>query len=203
MKENVAIICFTGRGCATASRIREILGKGSVWIKMKADRSFRDVQPLEEKLSVWTGKRFKDSDLIIFSPGSLYTSILPHLIAKDIVTALEKAKAPIMYVSNLVTQPGETDGYNVSDHLEILNKYLGKRKVDLVVSNHAEIDEKVAAKYLQTENKTLVRLDREKIEPMGAKIIEDDIFSIENGKIRHDAMKTAFLIFSSLMRSEY
>ena len=148
-------------------------------------------------------ERITDSDLIIFSPGSLYTSILPHLIAKDIVAALEKAKAPIMYVSNLVSQPGETDGYNVSDHLEILNKYLGKRKVDLVVSNHAEIDEKVAAKYLQTENKTLVRLDREKIEPMGAKIIEDDIFSIENGKIRHDAMKTAFLIFSCLMRSEY
>ena len=147
--------------------------------------------------------RVADSDLIIFSPGSLYTSILPHLLAKDIVNALEQASAPIMYVSNLVTQPVETDGYNVSDHLQILNKYLGKRKVDLVVSNHAEIDEKIADRYLRIENKTLVRLDREKIELMGTKIIEDDIFSIEDGRIRHDALKSAFLIFSYLMGSEY
>jgi len=141
------------------------------------------------------------SDLIIFSPGSLYTSILPHLIVEDIVDTLRTARAPIMYVSNLVTQPGETDGYDVSDHLAVLNRHLRGRRVDVVVANNAEIDERIAARYLTSENKTPVRLDREAIAAQGARIIEDDIFSIdEEGHIRHDALKTAFLIFSCLMQ---
>ena len=141
------------------------------------------------------------SDLIIFSPGSLYTSILPHLIAEDIVEAIQAAGAPIMYVSNLVTQPGETDHYNVSDHLSVLNKYLRNRRVDVVLGNNATIDERIVTRYLTSENKTLVALDREAIAAQGARIIEDDIFSIDGeGRIRHDALKTAFLIFSYLMR---
>ena len=119
---------------------------------------------------------------------------------KDIVEAMEQASAPIMYISNLVTQPGETDNYSVSDHLMILNKYLGKRKVDLVVSNNARIDEEIIKTYLRTEGKTLVQLDRNGVIGQGCQIIEDDIFSTEDGKIRHNALKTAFLIFSCLMK---
>ncbi len=141
------------------------------------------------------------SDLIIFSPGSLYTSILPHLISQEIVEAIRGACAPIMYVSNLVTQPGETDRYNVSDHLSVLNRYLKGRRVDIVVGNNAVIDPRVVERYLTSENKTLVALDREAIAGQGATIIEDDIFSLdEEGRIRHNALKTAFLIFSYLMK---
>ena len=140
------------------------------------------------------------SDLIIFSPGSLYTSILPHLIVDEIVDTIRHARAPIMYVSNLVTQPGETDRYNVSDHLAVLNRYLKGRRVDVVVGNNANIDASIVSRYLANENKTLVALDREAIAAQGAQIIEDDIFSIdEEGRIRHNALKTAFLIFSYLM----
>ena len=146
-------------------------------------------------------RKIEQSDLIIFSPGSLYTSILPHLIADDIAEAIDRAKAPIMYVSNLVTQPGETDRYNVSDHLALLNRYLKNRHVDLVLSNNAKIDESIIDKYLKTENKTMVELDRENIQKTGARIIEDTIFDIEDGKIRHDTIKTAFQIFSYLMQS--
>ncbi len=112
MKENVAIICFTGRGCATASRIREILGKGSVWIKMKADRSFRDVQPLEEKLSVWTGKRFKDSDLIIFvgATGIAVRSIAPFLQSKKTDPAVLCVDEAGTFVISLVS--GHIGGAN-------------------------------------------------------------------------------------------
>ena len=142
-----------------------------------------------------------ESDLIIFSPGSLYTSILPHLIVDDIVETISRARAPIMYVSNLVTQPGETDRYNVSDHLSVLNAHLLNRRVDVVVGNNAQIDARIVSRSLDSENKTLVALDREAIAEQGAQIIEDDIFSIdEEGRIRHNALKTAFLIFSYLMR---
>ena len=147
--------------------------------------------------------KIAESDLIIFSPGSLYTSILPHLLANDIVEAIRSASAPVMYVCNLVTQPGETDHYNVSDHLQILNRYLKDRRVDIVVSNNARIDGDIIENYLQTENKTLVELDRDHVLALGTQIVEDSIFSIEDGKIRHNALKTAFLIFSYLMKTEY
>lgn len=147
-------------------------------------------------------EKIMDADLIIFSPGSLYTSIIPHLIAPEVREALEQTKAPLMYVSNLVTQPGETDGYNVSDHIGVLNRYLGERKVDIVIANDAEIDKEVVDIYLTTENKTIVELDMENVEPQEVEIISGKVFCLENGSIRHDALKTAYLIFSYLMDHE-
>ena len=144
-------------------------------------------------------EKIKEADLIIFSSGSLYTSILPHLIVEDVVSAIAQSTAPILYVCNLVTQPGETDHYNVSDHLQVLNQYLRSRKVDIVIANNSQIDDNVRKHYLVTEGKTVVNLDRGLVEQTGAEIIEDDVFCIDDGKIRHDALKTAFLIFSYLM----
>ncbi len=140
-----------------------------------------------------------DSDLIVFSPGSLYTSILPHLIAEEVVEAIGRAKAPVLYVCNFFTQPGETDRYKVSDHLKVLNRYLRARKVDIVLANDGMIDPSVSEVYLTKENKTAVELDREEVLALGAQIIEDDVVCIEDGSLRHDALKTAFLIFSWLM----
>ncbi|MBP3217976.1 MAG: YvcK family protein [Lachnospiraceae bacterium] len=145
--------------------------------------------------------RILDADLIIFSPGSLYTSILPHLIAPAVRDALAATKAPLMYVSNLVTQPGETDGYQVSQHIGVLNRYLKDRKIDVVIANTADIDQRIITKYLSTENKTMVLLDRTEVEEEGAEIIEGDVFCIEEEKVRHDALKTSYLIFSYLMDS--
>lgn len=147
-------------------------------------------------------QKINEADLIIFSSGSLYTSILPHLLSHEILDAIEKSQAPLMYVSNLVTQPGETDDYNVSDHIGVLNRYLKKRRIDMVVANNAGIDERIIHKYLTTENKKIVSVDREKLVEQKVRIIDGDIFCIENEKIRHNALKTAFLIFSYLMENE-
>ena len=146
--------------------------------------------------------KIKEADLILFSTGSLYTSILPHLIVKEIRDAIKSSSAPIMYTSNLVTQPGETDGYSVGDHISILNEYLDDRKIDIVLANNAAIDQKILDKYSKEEHKTLVTIDKEKIEDLKCRLIEDKIFSIENGMIRHNALKTAYLIFSYLMEGE-
>ena len=144
-------------------------------------------------------KKIDEADLIIFSPGSLYTSILPHLISGDILNAIENTSAPLMYISNLVTQPGETDDYNVSDHIKVLNQYLRNRKIDVVVANNADIDKHVIDKYLTTENKKIVSIDKDKLEKQNVRVIEGDIFCLDNDVIRHDALKTAFIIFSYLM----
>lgn len=144
-------------------------------------------------------KKIDEADLIIFSPGSLYTSILPHLISGDILNEIENTSAPLMYISNLVTQPGETDDYNVSDHIKVLNQYLRNRKIDVVVANNAGIDKHVIDKYLTTENKKIVSIDKDKLEKQNVRVIEGDIFCLDNDVIRHDALKTAFIIFSYLM----
>ena len=138
----------------------------------------------------------READLLIMSPGSLYTSIIPHLLAKEVVEAIDESKAPLVYVSNLVSQPGETDGYSVGDHVAVLNRYLSGRKIDVVIANNGTVDEDVRKKYIDTEGKEIVPI--EGVEDV--EVIADDIFSIENGKIRHDSLKTAYLIFSYIMR---
>ena len=124
-----------------------------------------------------------------------------HAGSPEVRSALEETKAPLLYISNLVTQPGETDIQTVSRHVEILNEYLGSRKIDLVVANNGTVDENVRERYLSAENKRIVQVDHITLEKMGVQIIEDDIFCIEDEKIRHNALKTAFLIFSYLMEA--
>lgn len=155
------------------------------------DHDIKIEQEIQEKIG--------EADLIIFSAGSLYTSIIPHLLAPEVRSALEAARAPLLYISNLVTQPGETDIQTVSQHVEVLNEYLGSRKIDLVVANNGSVDEEIKERYLSSENKRIVQVDHDVLGKMGVQVIEDDIFCIENEKIRHNALKTAFLIFSYLM----
>ena len=159
--------------------------------RLTYDHDIKIEQEIQEKIG--------EADLIIFSAGSLYTSIIPHLLAPEVRNALEETRAPLLYISNLVTQPGETDIQSVSQHVEVLNEYLGSRKIDLVVANNGTVDEEVRERYLSSENKRIVQVDHDTLEKMGVQVIEDDIFCIENEKIRHHALKTAFLIFSYLM----
>lgn len=156
------------------------------------DHSFKVNPEISEKVA--------EADLIILSPGSLYTSILPHLITDDVRNALENTAAPIMYIANLVSQPGETDDYTVRDHVDALDRYLGNRSIDVVIANDGHIDAGVTDIYRTKEQKSVVRLDRQEIEAEDIEVISDDIIKIENGSIRHDELKTAYLVFSYLMR---
>lgn len=182
------------------SHDKEYFGEEEVSLNIK------HIRRLEYDHDIRIGGEIKqkilEADLIIFSSGSLYTSILPHLISREVLEALETTKAPLMYISNLVTQPGETDEYSVSDHVKVLNQYLQNRKIDVVVANNASINKRIISKYLTMENKKVVFLDKENLEKQGARVIEGDIFCIENDKIRHNALKTAFMIFSYLMENE-
>ena len=139
----------------------------------------------------------KQADLIILSMGSLYTSILPNLICEEVIEEIEKSKSKIMYVSNIMTQPGETDNYKISDHLTILNKYLKKRKVDVVVANESIIDKKILEKYETLEQKDQVILDEENID---IEIIKDDYVDIQDEIIRHKVDKLALDIYAYLIR---
>jgi uncharacterized cofD-like protein len=141
-----------------------------------------------------------EADLIIFSMGSLYTSILPNIICKDVNAALSNTKAPIMYLCNAMTQPGETDHYTVSDHVNLLNKYLGLRKIDVVIASNTVINKTIAKKYETEEEKDPVQIDYAKLQALNTELIEDDLIIVEDNTLRHDSMKLSSLIFSYLMR---
>ena len=143
----------------------------------------------------------KQADLIIFSMGSLYTSILPNIICKQVKEALDETKAPIMYLCNIVTQPGETDNFTVGDHVKLLNKYLNKKKVDVVIANNKKVSEAMAKKYESEEQKDPVLIDKKVLDKIGVELIEDDLLIIaEDNTLKHDSLKLSSDIFSYLMR---
>ena len=141
------------------------------------------------------------ADLIIFSMGSLYTSILPNIICKEVKTALSKSTAPIMYLCNFVTQPGETDGFTVSDHVSLLNRYLETKKIDVVIASNTKIEKSYVKKYSTAEQKELVKIDHKNLEKLGVELIEDDLIVVEDNILRHNSLKLSSIIFSYLMRN--
>ena len=140
------------------------------------------------------------ADLIIFSMGSLYTSILPNIICKEVKKALDKTTAPIMYLCNIVTQPGETDDFTVGDHVKLLNRYLDKKKVNVVIANNEKIEEEMAKRYESEEQKDPVLIDYEELKNIGVELIEEDLIDIDNNTLKHDSLILSSLIFSYLMR---
>lgn len=147
-------------------------------------------------------KAVEEADLIIFSSGSLLTSIAPHLINKSLVKVINNAKAPKMYICNLFTQPGETDNYAVSNHIKTLENYLGNKGIDVVIANNNMLNKELVNIYQTTEQKDPVILDTDNLKKLGIKILADDLAKEEDGVYRHDSLKTAYLIFSYLMDNE-
>ena len=147
-------------------------------------------------------KALEEADLILLSMGSLFTSIIPNLICEEIVDAIDRSNGKIMYVCNMVTQPGETEGFKVSDHIRLLNQYLGKRKLDVVVANDGAIDEEMAKRYESLEQKDPVELDREVTETLVKKLISDDYVTVKNNLLRHNVLKLGMHIFGYLLEEK-
>lgn len=147
-------------------------------------------------------KALQEADLIILGPGSLYTSIMPHLIDSKLNKEINSARAEVLYICNLFTQPGETDELKVSDHIKIIEKKLGKNSVDIVVANTKIIEDNLYKKYVDEEQKEFVIVDKEELKKMKTKLLLDNLLTIEENYYRHDSLKTAYLIFDYLMRKK-
>ena len=113
--------------------------------------------------------------------------------------AIDRSKGKIMYVCNMVTQPGETEDFKVSDHIRLINKYLGERKVDIVLANDGVIDKEMAKRYESLEQKDPVELDREETETMVETVISDDYVTVKNNLLRHNVLKLGMHIFGYLL----
>lgn len=142
-------------------------------------------------------KSIKESDAIILSMGSVYTSIIPNLLCKEVIDAIDNSNAKIIYICNIMTQPGETDDFTVSDHLNLLNSYLGNRKIDVVMTNSEKISKKIQRKYETLEQKDLVKVDSKNIK---IEHINKPFAKIEDDIIRHDSIKVGLEIMNILIK---
>ncbi len=142
----------------------------------------------------------KNADMIILSMGSLYTSLICNLISSDVIDAIDESKGKILYVCNMFTQPGETDDFTLTSHVKVINKYLGKRKIDTVIANNGIIPKKFIEKYHRDEEKDPVIIDSNNLHKFNFKLIKGDFINTQNGSLKHDTIKLALKIFEDLIK---
>lgn len=152
------------------------------------------VKPNEDVL-----KAIEEADYIIMGPGSLYTSIIPNLVISKVSEKIRESNAKKIYVCNVMTQHGETDNYSVSDHIVAINKHVEENIFDLVIANSREFDDSILSKY-HKEKQEPVKIDQEKIEELGIKLIKNhDVGIVDNNTIRHNADKVSELIYDYII----
>lgn len=139
----------------------------------------------------------RHADLILLGPGSLYTSILPNLLIPEIAHAIQRSKAPRVYIANLMTQPGETTGYSLSEHLNAIQRHVPGRIVDFVVANRKSVSPDVARRY-QKEGAERVIVDLPFLKKQRVRVILDSLLE-EHGVIRHDSKRLARLLLEEFL----
>lgn len=147
-----------------------------------------EVEPLPEAVAA-----IEEADAILIGPGSLYTSILPNLLVPKLAEAVMASEAIKIFVCNVMTQPGETDGYTVSDHLQAIYDHIGKHLFDYVIVNSGDIPPQVQDKYAEKGAKP-VELDYEEVTNLGYKVIADTLVLFRT-YLRHDADKLSHHIY--------
>ncbi|GAA0499275.1 YvcK family protein [Salinibacillus aidingensis] len=148
------------------------------------------IEPLPEAIQA-----IKNADLIVIAPGSLYTSILPNIIIPEIGEALKKRTGKTVYVCNVMTQYGETQGYTAADHVQAIQDHTGDQCVDSIVVHNAPIEHDVQKLYEEEKAEPVV-YDIQRLLKMGLEIIEGDIIDHTKVKLRHDTDKIAKLLYS-------
>ena len=126
-----------------------------------------------------------EADAIVIGPGSLYTNVIPNLLVKGVAKAIKESKAFKIYVSNLMTEPGQTDNYTLSEHIKAINEHVGKGIIQYCIYDTGEIIPEYIRKY-NMEGSELVEQDVSKVKVEGVSLIQRNLSHIENGKIRHN-----------------
>ncbi len=147
------------------------------------------LEPEEVDAPAESVEAIASADCIILGPGSLYTSILPNLLVRELREAIARAKAPRVYVSNIMSQPGETDGFTVQDHVQVIRDHGGIGLMDFCLIHTGDVPAKALARY-EEDGAHLISYRKEEgeqlhawgIQPIAASFVE-----VSKGYIRHDA----------------
>ncbi len=131
-----------------------------------------------------------NADYIVIGPGSLYTSIIPNLLVPELVEAIANCKVPRVYLCNIMTEPGETQGYTVSEHIQAIDRACGQYLFDAVLVQKKMPSEAAIDRYLK-EGSTPVLFDRKAVIDSGRRIVIANVMSERDGIIRHDPKRLA------------
>ena len=147
----------------------------------------------------------KDADLIVLGPGSLYTSVIPNLLVNNIVDTIYEAKGPKVYITNVMTQPGETDGYTVLDHVEGILRHSRDDFLDYVIANVEKIPKETLEKYIfdGSEPVVLGKKDEEILNSKGIQLIKKDLVDIKKDYIRHDSLALSQILVELAKKKAY
>ena len=165
-----------------------VVGESKIyWEKKKQDCRISQVRLIPEHPVALPAalEAIAQADLILLGPGSLYTSVIPNLLVDGIAGAIVDSDAPKVYVCNIMTQDGETEGYSAADHLEALLAHGGPGLVDLCLANNARVPESLLEKY-RHEGAVPTVVDRERIQALGVELVERPVASAQGNLARHD-----------------
>jgi uncharacterized cofD-like protein len=147
----------------------------------------------EEKVLVKAGKKvissIMDADMVVLGPGSLFTSILPTLMIPEVGQAINETEAQVLYISNIMTQMGETEGFTDADHVDVLCRHLGKDFIDTVLVNIAEVPEDHVAQISNDEYLYQVKHNFKGLQDRVPLIISNDFLNITDKGVYHNGDK--------------
>ena len=141
----------------------------------------------------------READLILMGPGSLYTSVIPNLLVEGVVEAICRSEALKIYVCNIMTQEGETEGYTAADHVDALLSHGAPGLVDLCLANTAPVRPGLVEKYRE-EDAAPILVDRERIRAMGLELEEYPVASEGGDYARHDPDRLAAAVLDVYRR---
>ena len=127
----------------------------------------------------------ENADVIIVGPGSLYTNVLPNLLVKNVSKAIKDSKALKFYISNIMTEPGQTDNYTLSDHIKAIQEHIGPGVIEYCLADTGEVIPEYIRKY-NKEGSDLVEIDNRKLNDYNIKVIQRDMSCVKDNKIRHN-----------------
>lgn len=141
-------------------------------------------------------KALQEAEIIIMGPGSLYTSIIPNLLVKNISETIQCASAEKIYIANIMTQPGETSGLSLEEHIEVLKQYLGENVLDTVIVNNEKVTKEQMKEY-EEEGAKLLTVDTSHPVWKNLKRFEVPLIKVHEKQkfIRHDPKRLAECIF--------
>lgn len=152
------------------------------------------ISPSNCKASPGVIEAIKDADAIVIGPGSLYTNVIPNLLVKGVAKAIKESKGFKIYISNIMTEPGQTYNYSLSDHIRAIKRHIGESVIDYCIYDTGEVMPEYIRKY-NMRGSELVEQDIQKAKAEGVKLIKRDLATIDNNCIRHnpDAIARAII----------
>ena len=143
------------------------------------------INPTNCKVAPGVLEAIQEADAIVIGPGSLYTNVIPNLLVKGVAKAIRESKAFKIYVSNIMTEPGQTDNYTLSDHIKAIHEHAGKGVIEYCIYDTGELIPEYIRKY-NMQGQDLVEIDSSKAKAEGIYLMQRDISYVTGEYIRHN-----------------